>query len=1093
MKKIIPIIGFKNAGKTKFLNTIYGLNFEENKNSIRTEFINIYRYNPNIKEPKFFHLNSKLNFQKDEKYKEIYEIENIKNEIKRINQDLANKKKEKIDYKDFVYVTEVNNISFENEDNKNYFLKYDLCDLPGLVPQDNNEEFQIQNENEEDELKYKPKGNKYLSEIFGIIKSYIENFIIILDINNYNKDTIKEIIAHLRKVNNEISNCLVLLNKIDVSNNPEQDEQECKKNFRECFPKYKAFNFNNNNIFLPISISELILKKDFEQFLRFHFYIYKSIKENNDNSFINYLKNLILDKMTDKLKKDYRSINDDDIISIIKELQKKYKIDLDIEENDEKGNSWIFDCEEKENNTNQHEEEQFSDIDVIKIIKICYNNNELKFEFPKETEELKNYFKINEKLYKYNIKEEVKNEENIIINNIKEILKIFESIEKLKEKIGGTINNFKSDLDYLQDPNTNNIYIPFLGIYNSGKSTIINGIIGKDILPIQNNECTKKGFIISYCDEPEISMRNARLKMFKEKGKVKSYFEFENYIIAKGYIKVKEELGHINSFYCRNNYNDYSFYNIRINIKLFDEMGLPPNLKKRIHLIDLPGFGTKYNFEFDNLIKICNNFVITFNDIINQDENKNIINKLAKIKCKFNGGVIKNCIFIQNMKNEQIPINEDRIKIAKREISKIICDSKNYENDIKVCIFNAKDYLNYINNKDFFFNIQETINKEYDKYQNNKFKFSKYIFKINNFGDYLKKNLIYKQQSIKLKKGDDISTGEVNSIKNIIRDFPVDETDIGTISAIFNNCRNRLVYPTESNIENLKIILKNLLDDYSNEIKTEKKKRINKIINYFEEILNQKYLENINNYSFDDLIDKRKNFKTEKDKLLEQSKKEYKVLNEYFKENLLGYLVDEKNKVEEELKYRNWIFIKSQIRDGMKKNMDVISSKIQKFIDDKNVISSELIDSIIQPFKFEKPEEYFKEYFFKNVSQINANISEEIFFELYKCFEDTKSMIFHKTSVTSFVQSLFSDKEYLINFIDTLAILFQEKLERIFNLINIHFQTFMEEQSNSINNQVEICSTKYIEFSEEDLNYLHQACRPKIVELKKYMSTKWDS
>jgi len=207
----------------------------------------------------------------------------------------------------------------------------------------------------------------------------------------------------------------------------------------------------------------------------------------------------------------------------------------------------------------------------------------------------------------------------------------------------------------------------------------------------------------------------------------------------------------------------------------------------------------------------------------------------------------------------------------------------------------------------------------------------------------------------------------------------------------------------------------------------------------------------------------------------------------------LGYLVDEKNKVEEELKYRNWILIKSQIRDGMKKNMDVISSKIQKFIDDKNVISSELIDSIIQPFKFEKPEEYFKEYFFKNVSQINANISEEIFFELYKCFEDTKSMIFHKTSTTSFIQSLFSDKEYLINFIDTLAILFQEKLERIFNLINIHFQTFMEEQSNSINNQVEICSTKYIEFSEEDLNYLHQACRPKIDELKKYMSTKWDS
>ena len=1097
MKKIIPIIGFKNAGKTKFLNTIYGLNFEENKNSIRTEFINIYRYNPNIKEPKFFHLNSKLNFQKDEKYKEIYEIENIKNEIKRINQDVANKKKEKIDYKDFVYVTEVNNISFENEDNKNYFLKYDLCDLPGLVPQDNNEEFQIQNENEEDELKYKPKGNKYLSEIFGIIKSYIENFIIILDINNYNKDTIKEIIAHLRKVNNEISNCLVLLNKIDVSNNPEQDEQECKKNFRECFPKYKAFNFNNNNIFLPISISELILKKDFEQFLRFHFYIYKSIKENNDNSFINYLKNLILDKMTDKLKKDYRSINDDDIISIIKELQKKYKIDLDIEENDEKGNSSIFDCEEEENNTNQHEEEQFSDIDVIKIIKICYNNNELKFEFPKETEELKNYFKINEKLYKYNIKEEVKNDENIIINNIKEILKNFESIEKLKEKIGGTINNIKSDLDYLQDPNTNNIYIPFLGIYNSGKSTIINGIIGKDILPVQNNECTKKGIIISYCDEPEISMKNARL-IIQDNGKIKTYLEFENDIIASGYIQVKEELEHINSFICTSNFNNYSFYNIRINIKLFDEIGLPDNLKKRIHLIDLPGFGTRYNFEFDNLIKICNNFVITFNDIINQVENKNIFNKIAKIKGKFIGGVIKNSIFIKNIKSNQIPINEAQIYDAKREISESIFKSKNFENSIKVCIFNAKDYLNYINNKNFFFNIEETINKEYVKYirENNKFKLKKYIFKMNNFGEYLKKILISKQQSIELNKGDNISTDEVDSIKNIIKTFPVEkisENDIGTISVHFNNCRKRLVYPTESNIENLKITLKNLLVNYSNEIKTEKKKRINKIINIFETILNQKYLENINNHFFNDLIIESDNFKKEKDKLLEQYKDENKVLNEYFKENILGYLVKQKNKVEEELKSRNWIIIKSQIRDEMKKNMDDISSKIQKFIDKINEISSEMIESIIKPFKFEKPEEYFKEYFFRNVSHINANISEEIFFELYKCFEDTKSMIFHKTSTTSFVQSLFSDKEYLLNFIDTLAILFKEKLDRIFNLINIQFQTFMEEQSNSINNQVEICSTKYIKFSEEDLNYLNQACRPKIDELKKYISTKWNS
>ena len=48
----------------------------------------------------------------------------------------------------------------------------------------------------------------------------------------------------------------------------------------------------------------------------------------------------------------------------------------------------------------------------------------------------------------------------------------------------------------------------------------------------------------------------------------------------------------------------------------------------------------------------------------------------------------------------------------------------------------------------------------------------------------------------------------------------ISENDIGTISVLFNNCRKRLVYPTESNIENLKITLKNLLVNYSNEIKS---------------------------------------------------------------------------------------------------------------------------------------------------------------------------------------------------------------------------------------------------------------------------------
>ena len=205
---------------------------------------------------------------KDEQKKEIIGNENIKQEIKRLNKDLNGKK---FNVKDVFYMTEINDIVFENDENKKYFLNNDLCDIPGLILK---EIKNIENE-EEDELKYRPKGNKDLSNIFEILKNYIENFIIILDINNYRKETIKEIISHLKnaKINEKISNCLVLLNKIDESNEPEEDNQKCQTFFRECFPKYEAFNLNKNT-FLPISISQLILKKDFKQFIRYQFLLY---------------------------------------------------------------------------------------------------------------------------------------------------------------------------------------------------------------------------------------------------------------------------------------------------------------------------------------------------------------------------------------------------------------------------------------------------------------------------------------------------------------------------------------------------------------------------------------------------------------------------------------------------------------------------------------------------------------------------------------------------------------------------------------------------------------------------------------------------
>ena len=63
IRNIVPVIGGISTGKTKLLNVLYNIDFLECKAGIGTRFVNILRYNPNIKEP-FFII---LKYQKKER------------------------------------------------------------------------------------------------------------------------------------------------------------------------------------------------------------------------------------------------------------------------------------------------------------------------------------------------------------------------------------------------------------------------------------------------------------------------------------------------------------------------------------------------------------------------------------------------------------------------------------------------------------------------------------------------------------------------------------------------------------------------------------------------------------------------------------------------------------------------------------------------------------------------------------------------------------------------------------------------------------------------------------------------------------------
>ena len=341
-RKLIPLIGKVSAGKTKFLNVLLGEEILESKSGICTKFVNIIRYNPNLDEPLFYHLKLKqksigeYSFYKDISKKEIKGIDNIKKKNIEINKELSEQKE---NYEEIFYMTEVKDIP--NIKNKECLKKYDLVDIPGLseskiienktkelnqkendenkkITKENNNPFSIF-QNDEENLKEGGKDeNKinvvekeninekkdygYLSAIFEIIKNKMEGGVIILSIENYYFPENYEIIQRLYSViKKPIKHFLIILNKMDLSTDYNNDISKCRSKFFKYFSDLKILNLRNNN-FTELSALkmeyELKMKKDFKCLLYYYFINYFIFlrNQNKQENFINYLKELVIKK-----------------------------------------------------------------------------------------------------------------------------------------------------------------------------------------------------------------------------------------------------------------------------------------------------------------------------------------------------------------------------------------------------------------------------------------------------------------------------------------------------------------------------------------------------------------------------------------------------------------------------------------------------------------------------------------------------------------------------------------------------------------------------------------------------------------------------
>ena len=1007
---------------------------------------------------------------------------------------------------------------YSNKNKKN--LSKNNGDKSGMI--ETKEEIKKKNkkniEEKEDNVYYETevKRNTYLFEIFSIIKNKIDGVIILLSIENYYFDENFSIITKLYKViQKEITNCLVILNKIDKSSNPKEDIDKCRGYFMKKFPNCKTFNLSSN-IFISLSAfqlqNELLMNKSYKHLIRYHFYNYlkifrlqKSINIIYDKTFIDHLKD-ILTKIRGINKREFEEkiedLNNSEDIDIFNKAIKKFTeeinkefgadgIKLGIEED-------LDEFEEPSEDNYDNNISSFKALDIMKIFYIYHKKNEYIPPLSAETKQLLNYFKITYTkkvipkfdIDKLNSKTQLNKD---IIKALKDFSKKIGNFKIDNKKIRDLMYEIQKTIEYLKTYNV--IFIPFLGASNAGKTTIINGIIGKNLLPNEQNECTKRGIIIRYSKNDEITLRKAlfQSEQFLER---KNYFFQADRAICRGEEQVKEALKGINYFF--NEKEEDSFYYIRTKIKLFDEIGLNDSMKEMIYLIDFPGYGTGNIFEkeiYKKVMSICNSFVFVLrNSVIKDNDTKKTMDLLfseskgqkKELASKF----IKSSLFVLNNEINQTTTQTD-LENAKGEICSIL-NLKERKN-INLCFFNAKYYLNYCNNKNYYSNIEQLIDSEYKNYDNNRWiiytnpgsikstmnsSFCEFFYNElkNKIGDFNKSyKAIAKEQAInesissqidkkfeKIQENENF--GDFKKYENYIKKF---------LSFCFENI-NQLKTLKESNINQFKEKFSIQINNYYKIMQEELKRKIDYIIVLLDMFFKSDYEDKkkdsneINTFN--------SNIKNIKDALLSLIKNNNSTINEFindYRENIKKSLEKKKESIEEQLKNKNYNIILEEINNEMVSNLENFNKKIKEYLDRNEeesykcfVIAKRHLEAFSkEKSNYLKLDNKLKQHISKSIGDVEKDLEKEIFKEIKDSCESSKNILYKK-GFKDWFYSLFSSKYYLEKIIDMMIETFLDKINRIFEVLLENTNVYI----NDLERNIDHCATFVtLEFTKEQL------------------------
>ena len=465
-------------------------------------------------------------------------------------------------------------------------------------------------------------------------------------------------------------------------------------------------------------LAETKIYEDFYSMLFFEFFCYNEQPNKVEfSSFYKYLEkkiefNLHLLKEENKsINLDINSLSNDELDIIrnsvyeIKEIKKKTKSDyhIDINLNDKatkknmsklfllhKNKSFFF-VHSKYYNTLQQS-----------LKEIATNNNYLSLNF-----------KSSESKLNYNKKIMTKNLNISILDELEHFLDdTFKIIDPNRE-----LEDFKISLQNIREGIIGRkIRIAFIGNISVGKSTVLNSIIGEDILPTNDKECTYRGIIIRHSPGDIFKLYKTKIET-RGKGSDEYYYFVEDikpYRIGieniKSYLNVKNNDKIIE--------DKDAYLVIKGNLKIFDFIELDKDIISQIEFIDLPGLDREKNEfiekQYHKKILKFSNCCVYINESKTIEDDKSVIQMeeqykedKEKIFHKFRSNFIKTCLFLIN-KSDTLENKDDKIKLEESIFKRISKVEKNLnKNDINISFFSGKYFLKYLNVVNDFIQLLE--------------------------------------------------------------------------------------------------------------------------------------------------------------------------------------------------------------------------------------------------------------------------------------------------------------------------------------------------------------------------------------------------